>query len=156
MGRDPVFNHMKINTILVPLDCTDRSQPLLHSASFLATQFDAQLVLLHVYQFLEYVPAHMAAEDFDKYCVTMQQNAEQSLKATQRECLREPKVQSAQLLTIKGFFEEEIFKVAEEIKADLIVVSTHGYTGIRRFMRGSKAARLLRHAHSPILILPNK
>lgn len=98
----------------------------------------------------------MAAEDFDKYCVTMQQNAEQSLKATQRECLREPKVQSAQLLTIKGFFEEEIFKVAEEIKADLIVVSTHGYTGIRRFMRGSKAARLLRHAHSPILILPNK
>lgn len=47
----------------------------------------------------------------------------------------------------------EITEYAEEVGADLIVIPSHGYHGVRRFLLGSVAERVLRHAHCPVLVL---
>ena len=48
---------------------------------------------------------------------------------------------------------DEIIKVAREIAADLLVVSTHGYTGWKHFLFGSDAAKIVKDAPCPILVV---
>jgi len=45
----------------------------------------------------------------------------------------------------------EIAEVAREVKAGLIVLTTHGYTGIKRVLLGGTAERIVRHAPCPVL-----
>ena len=47
----------------------------------------------------------------------------------------------------------EICDYAIDIGADLIVISSHGYHGVRRMLMGSVAERVLRHADCPVLVL---
>jgi len=49
---------------------------------------------------------------------------------------------------------EEILKAAERERAALIVMATHGRTGLRRALAGSVAEEVLRHARAPVLIVP--
>lgn len=47
----------------------------------------------------------------------------------------------------------EITEYATEVKADLIVIPSHGYHGVKRFLLGSVAERVLRHADCAVLVL---
>ena len=47
---------------------------------------------------------------------------------------------------------QEICKLARQIGADLIVMPTHGYTGITRFFGGSTAERIVQHSPCPVLV----
>jgi universal stress protein A len=47
---------------------------------------------------------------------------------------------------------QEIIRCAGDQQADIIVLSTHGYTGIKRAYLGSTAERVVRHASCPVLI----
>jgi nucleotide-binding universal stress UspA family protein len=47
----------------------------------------------------------------------------------------------------------EIVALAKEIKADLIVIGTHGRTGIKHVVMGSTAERVVRHASCPVLVV---
>ena len=46
---------------------------------------------------------------------------------------------------------QEITQAAQELKADLIVIATHGYTGLKHILLGSTAERVVRHASCPVL-----
>ena len=48
---------------------------------------------------------------------------------------------------------QEIVKAAKKLKADMIVISTHGYTGLKHTIMGSTAERVVRHAPCPVLVL---
>jgi nucleotide-binding universal stress UspA family protein len=50
---------------------------------------------------------------------------------------------------------ERIREVAEEEQADLIVLGTHGHTGLRRFLLGSVAEDVAQQARQPILLVRN-
>jgi nucleotide-binding universal stress UspA family protein len=54
---------------------------------------------------------------------------------------------------IPGVAAEEICRFAREDGFDLVVVGTHGRTGIRHFMLGSVAEKVVREAHSPVLVV---
>lgn len=47
---------------------------------------------------------------------------------------------------------QEILDEADHLSADLIVVATHGYTGLKRALLGSTAERVVRHAPCPVLV----
>ena len=47
----------------------------------------------------------------------------------------------------------EILRLAEEEKADLLVIATHGRTGLKHFFLGSVVERVIRHAHCPVLVV---
>lgn len=49
---------------------------------------------------------------------------------------------------------KEIIKTSQEWSADLIVLGTHGRTGLSRVLMGSTAEYVLRHAHCPVLVVP--
>lgn len=49
---------------------------------------------------------------------------------------------------------EEILRVAEEWEADLIVLGTHGRTGLSHLLMGSVAENVIRHTTKPVLIIP--
>jgi nucleotide-binding universal stress UspA family protein len=51
---------------------------------------------------------------------------------------------------------EKILKVAEEWEADLIVLGTHGRTGLSHLLMGSVAEKIIRHSVKPIFIIPSK
>ena len=46
-----------------------------------------------------------------------------------------------------------IANYAEEVKADLVVIPSHGYHGLHRLVLGSTTERVIRHCHSPVLVL---
>lgn len=51
---------------------------------------------------------------------------------------------------------ERILALAEELKADMIVIGTHGRTGMQRLLVGSVAENVLRHAHCTVLVARQK
>ena len=51
---------------------------------------------------------------------------------------------------------EKILKVAEEWRADLIVLGTHGRTGLSHLLMGSVAEKVIRHSTKPLFIVPTK
>src|ERR1700751_4442774 len=57
------------------------------------------------------------------------------------------------LLRTAGDFRREIVTVAKELRADLLVVSTHGYVGWKHFLFGSHAEEILERAPCPILVV---
>jgi universal stress protein A len=48
---------------------------------------------------------------------------------------------------------EEICRVSKTIRADLVVLTTHGYMGLKHVWLGSTAERVVRHAHCPVLVV---
>jgi len=55
---------------------------------------------------------------------------------------------------LKGNAAEEIVKLAESDKADVIVIATHGWTGWRHLVFGSVAERVVRLARCPVITIP--
>jgi nucleotide-binding universal stress UspA family protein len=58
--------------------------------------------------------------------------------------------------TPEGFPEHEILNIAKEWEADLIVIGTHGRSGLGRILTGSVAEYVIRHAEIPVLVIPPK
>ena len=67
--------------------------------------------------------------------------------------LNENNLTGLTMLTRVGDPGTEIAEYAKSINADLIVIPSHGYHGIKRALLGSVAERVLRHAHCPVLVL---
>jgi nucleotide-binding universal stress UspA family protein len=51
---------------------------------------------------------------------------------------------------------DRIVEMAKSENADLIVIATHGYTGLKHFYMGSTAERVVRHAPCPVLVVREK
>ena len=48
---------------------------------------------------------------------------------------------------------EEVIKLGDELEADLLVVGSHGYRGVRRMLMGSQSEDIVHHAHCPVLVV---
>ena len=64
----------------------------------------------------------------------------------------EPEILKEVLVDVGTAF-EVITNVAHDCQADLIVITTHGYTGIKHVFMGSTAERVVRHAPCPVLVV---
>lgn len=58
-----------------------------------------------------------------------------------------------EIMVLAGSTASTILSFAESISADIIVMSSHGYTGLKRWVLGSVADKLVRHASVPVLVL---
>ena len=137
----PVFTLKKI---LVPIDFSESSRKALRYAIPFARQFGAEVTLLHVVQPYPPVP-EMAPVDVD-----MIQDAEQELKAFQPEL---EKAVDSHLLVRVGTPHLAIIEAAKNLEIDLIILSTHGRTGLAHVLLGSTAEKVVRHATCPILVV---
>jgi nucleotide-binding universal stress UspA family protein len=137
----------KIERILVPVDFSDCSKKALAYAVPFAKQFGAQIVIVYVVQ--PYVPVpEMTAVDFDAILARSRQAAESELANLRRSI---PDNVGVETMVRVGRPDFEIVRAADELEADLILLSTHGRTGLGRVFMGSVAEHVTRYAHCPVL-----
>lgn len=141
--------------ILVPVDFSKRSEEALDRAVQLAREGGAELVLLHVVE-IPYLPGiyGMVAEEDYADASTIEERAEARLRtfASRAERLG---IQTT-VLAGSGRPAEYIVDFARESMADLIVMGSHGLTGLDRFLMGSVTERVLRTAHCPVLVVKGR
>ena len=133
--------------ILVPIDFSDISLTALPQARLFAEKFRAELVLLHVIE--TYPIDHMVG-------LPESRQLHASLEDTARARLADLAAdlgEGTRTLMRWGKPFQEIVNAAEKLAADMIVLTTHGYTGIKHAYLGSTAERVVRHAHCPVLVV---
>lgn len=140
--------------ILVPLDSSELAERALIPARQLAQKYDAELILLTVPELapalsaLVYtydVPAFSDNADNDR--AEAEQYLNHRLYAVRESGLR------AHTVIQEGDPAEVILSVAEAEDVDLIIMSTHGYTGLDHWVMGSVAERVLQHAPCPVYVV---
>lgn len=143
---------LALRTVLVPVDFTETSERALDYAVELAEKFDAEVIALHAYEIPVYgFPdgAMIASGDVAARIATAAQNALDALVAARK--ARGARVTS-RLTT--GVAYEEVARVAGEVKADMVVIGTHGRRGLARALLGSVAENVIRSLTScPVLVI---
>lgn len=135
---------------------TDLSDNSLHAVQYscgLAAQFGAEIHLLHVvcYPFADF--AEQCRKDygrkFDEYQREYEQAARDSLESICIDPLTEADrvVRTAQ----SGFPVADIPRYADEMNADLLILGTHGRTGLKHVLMGSVCESVVRQARCPVL-----
>jgi len=146
----------KAKRILCPTDFSRHSRYALRRAAAMARASGAELVLLHV------VPqATLGGPNGDSYPLILP-NWQQTLKLQEERARAEleRETRSKPLAGVKvrtvlgaGSPYQEIVRIASRMHVDLIVISTHGTTGMFHLMLGSVAERVVRLAHCPVLVI---
>jgi nucleotide-binding universal stress UspA family protein len=137
--------------ICCPIDFSDASRGAMEVAADLARRFDAELVLLHAYPIPGYTFPDGSVVASPKM---MQDLADQAQKHLEEWRLEAEKLVGAPRVTAEKAVGEpaaEILEAAREARADLIVMGTHGRTGLEHALMGSIAERVVRRAHCPVL-----
>lgn len=143
----PLF---KIRRILVPIDFSPCSKKALHYAIPFAKQFGARLCLLYVGQGYYLLP-DLAPIDINAYKMTERADAAGKLASFATQEI--PPTLAVDILVRNGQPALEIAEAAKDLGADLIVISTHGYTGVKHVWFGSIAEQVVRHAACPVLVV---
>jgi nucleotide-binding universal stress UspA family protein len=144
---------LKIKDILVPVDFSEPSLKALKYALAFAEQFGAKLSLLHVVE-------PIVVPDFASVPMPMDNNrlATSAKARLEHLCKRrglERRLVHKKLVRTGAPF-REITDAARVLKVDLIVIATHGYTGLAHAILGSTAERVVRHAPCPVLTVREK
>jgi universal stress protein A len=137
----------QVRTILVPTDFSDPAEKALEYATALARQFQAQIVLMHAIE-----PA-FALDCGVPYTDNLESpSLSDRLKKTVTE-LKAAGVAAAEPVMATGVGWDMIVRTARDVQADLIIIATHGYTGLTHILLGSTAERVVRHAGCPVLVV---
>lgn len=142
---------IQIRKILCPVDFSETSGHALEYAKAFAQAHEAQLLLLHV------SPPGVYLAPMDPFKSDLSVKYQEELKARAEEgmlTLVEPLEKEG--LNVSGQVRmgppyDEIVKVAKREEADLIVMGTHGLTGLQHVLIGSVAERVVRMAPCPVL-----
>jgi nucleotide-binding universal stress UspA family protein len=140
----------RVKNILVAVDFSDCSAAAVRYATFLAETFGAALTLVHSvepYLYPEDLSAGFTIDEVQGRCLHQQKEKLEALRETITE-----KVPASVLVTM-GTPWNRIVGVAKSQNADLLVVGTHGRTGLKHALLGSTAERVVRHASCPVLVV---
>lgn len=136
--------------ILVPLDFSLTSFRALKIAVPLAKECGARLLLLNVIEPNPY-PTGMEGAVLVASDAVIAKNAKRQLPQVARRFV--PKSVHVTSLVAHGRAADVIVKTAEEKGADLIVLSTHGHTGLNRLLMGSTGEQVARQARCPVFVV---
>ena len=145
---------LSIQNIIVPIDFSKMSVQAIQIAKQLARRFGASIHLAHV-RHLNYAPDFVApAPPIVPFSfVTYEQNAEQTALKELKEVASECGVSSATCDVLSGAPPfDEICRLAQTVPADLVVMPTHGRTGLKHVFLGSTAERIVQHSSCPVLV----
>jgi universal stress protein A len=158
-GSPPVAQHkiMKLKPattfesrrIFVPVDFSDPSRQALSAAVALARRFGSRLAVAHVTRGNR-PDSHIVAEQLGFTFDTRRAGRAKLAEFLERELT--PGLQPTRIVA-DGVPFNEITKAAATWEADLIVIASHGYTGLKQVLLGSTTERVVRHASCPVLVV---
>jgi nucleotide-binding universal stress UspA family protein len=141
---------LPVKRILCPTDFSAPACTCVKVANELALHFDAELLLVNVVPVVPTLPPDpnyvFKVPEYERY---LHMDAEKHLSEVQRDLIDKRVRVHAQVG--HGSPADEIVLLAEQEKADLIVISTHGSTGLERLVFGSVAERVVRLSKVPVL-----
>jgi nucleotide-binding universal stress UspA family protein len=143
------FNH-----ILAPTDFSPNSDRAVDYAVQLARRLGAKLTLLHIVpepSALDYPIGGIPVEEIEGWKKEAEKRMADQLA---RAKLQHQEVDSVQRTALHP--RDEIIGIARELSADLLVISTHGYTGWKHFLFGSDAEKIFEHACCPTLVVQSE
>jgi universal stress protein A len=146
-----------IKRILVPVDFSDPSLRALDYAIEFSRRIKSQLIVLHVVEPVYYPMAgemYGAGIDLANVYEQIERAARMQLSRLAAK-LRVRRVAVRTLLSL-GTAHQVIIGTASKLKADLIIMSTHGRTGLSHILMGSVAERVVRTAPCPVLTVPGR
>lgn len=142
------MNWMEKKRAVVPVDFGDESERAIDTALNIVFHPD-DVYVIHVATDMSTIEPGMVHETFDD--VSRRQNMEKEFHRR----FGDSKYHGVHFVTEFGDPGHEIVTYAEEIGADLIIMPSHGRTGLKRLLIGSVAERVVRLAHCPVLVLRN-
>jgi len=145
---------MNIRSILLPTDFSECARRAVPYAADLARLAGARVVCVHVVE--PVVPAvgwTPLAEPLPVGDISEQLEDSAARELPHFAGCEEFEGLEVEDLIVRGEAAAEIVRVARERGADLIVISSHGRTGIGRIIFGSTAESVVRHAHCPVLVV---
>lgn len=142
----------KVKNILLPTDFSKISLTAAEYAVELATQYKAKL---HVLNVLEKTPPILAIRSLDLSREKIIESIESDANKQLEECIKKiKKLGDVEIVPAirKGIDYEEIINYSKEKKIDIIVIATHGRTGILYTLLGSVAEKVIRYSKIPVLV----
>lgn len=145
----------KIKNILLPTDFSNLSLSAASYAVDLASQYDAKIHLLYV---LEKTPPILTIRTLGLSEEKIIKSIEEDAKRLMEETLEKIKKTGNNKIKIDGIIKkgidyQEITKYADDNNIDLIVIATHGNTGLLHTLIGSVAEKVIRHSKKPVLVI---
>lgn len=139
--------------IIVPIDFSEHSEYALKAAALLSKKMDVEIYALHMLD-LQEVNFSQSSEFSQEKGVFFLKLAEKRFeKFLQKDFLKEVKLVPI-IKHYKVF--SEVNAIAKEINADLIIMGSHGASGLKEFFTGSNTEKVIRYAEIPVLILKNE
>ncbi len=147
----------RFQRILVTTDFSAAGDHAVAHAFRLAADHGAEVLLCHVIEtvvapnplYAHYYPAEVLSPESR---ARTEQDAREALLA--RAPQEGPLAGVARSTVVThGIPADEIIRVAKEREVDLIVIATHGRTGLKHLFMGSTAERVIRHVHCPVLVV---
>ena len=144
---------LPVKRIVCPTDFSDYSYEALQVADELAQHFSAELVLVHIVGAVPIAPVipGMAPSAFNvaKYQKELEVSSMKTMKDIEEK--RISRAPSTRSIVGRGEAGTQIIKLAKSEKADLVVISTHGKSGLERIFFGSVAEKVVRNCTVPVL-----
>jgi nucleotide-binding universal stress UspA family protein len=137
------------NRILCAVDFSEASREAKDVAADVARRCEGELTLVHVAM----PPVPTAGDLLVSEADLSRTSAEQARFALEgwRESAEARAERPVKAIVLVGSPAQEVVRQARDEQADLLVVSTHGRTGLARLVLGSVAEQILRHAPCPVL-----
>ena len=144
---------MQIKTILVPTDFSEYAERAFHWATSIAADWGAKIVLLHVGPTMSHLafPESIYLTDLKRMENDLLADAENRIQAFAAK--KGASAVSVETRVVVGEPSREICQVAAEVDAELIVMGSHGRTGLSHILLGSVAERVVRHSSCPVLVV---
>lgn len=143
---------MDIKAILVPVDFSEYSEKAFVWALDMAEKWKATITLLHVVPTPPYSPVVMGSYfDPSAFERNLLADAETSARALIDRQARRSVPTGIKVCVGEPF--QDICRIAEEEQMGLIIMGSHGRTGLSHIVLGSVAERVVRHAPCPVLVV---
>ena len=149
-------NELRLKRILVPTDFSDSAEHALKYAVRLGKPFKANIFVLHVFHLREYLALLSDKDQVDSGIASEVLEAAKNRAGNKLEELvrrTEDKAVAVLPILLVGVPFEEIVRYATERDVDLIVMPTHGRTGVAHLLLGSTSERVISHSVCPVLVV---
>jgi universal stress protein A len=145
---------LKVKNVLIPIDFSDPSRKAFYIGLKLARMFDATVYVLHV---VEPIASFDSGEDMEKQAEEVKR-VEEGVKRRVNELFQIGGLKEVDRRKVKveirgGKPYMEILRFAYHNDIDLIVMGSHGHTGVKHMLIGSQTERVVRRAHCMVLTI---
>ncbi len=139
--------------ILIPVDFSEHSEYALEVAATLAKKHSASLVVLHMMGLSEAVLTRDESQEMFEAIYYMKLAEKRFTDFLDKEYLKDITIET----TVQNYKEfHEINRVAKDFKADLIVMGSHGASGLKEVFVGSNTEKVVRTSDTPVLVVKNR